>query len=386
MEDIKYIGFYFIPEKENRSGSLAAVTKMNCVAKAISGTGASTKIISPSWYTNPNNTFEQSCSEKIAEDITLIRAPSWGTKSRIAGAIKTRLTKIWLTQYLLRHLKSGEVVVVYHSLWLISVVNILKKAKHIKLILETNEIYTDVVGGTKRKKNQEISFIKSADAFIFPTELMNCKLNEQGKPYLINSGTYLTEPQRLPKFNDGKIHCVYAGTFEPQKGGAAAAATAAKFLDEKYHIHIMGFGSEEEIADMQSFIKTVSESTQCTVTYDGMKTGDEYIEFIQSCDIGLSTQNPEGAFNDTSFPSKVLSYLANGLSVVSVRIKALECSVVNNLICYYDTNSPESIVSAIKAIDLSRSCDSRDYINQLNRDFMIGMKTLFEELEPNGKQ
>ena len=58
-------------------------------------------------------------------------------------------------------------------------------------------------------------------------------------------GTYNVEKQIANKFDDGKIHCVYAGTFDPRKGGMSAV-NAAKFLDEKYHIHILGFGTEKD--------------------------------------------------------------------------------------------------------------------------------------------
>ena len=49
------------------------------------------------------------------------------------------------------------------------------------------------------------------------------------RPYIVVNGTYHSEFERDAGFADDKIHCVYAGTFDPTKGGADAAA-AAEFL------------------------------------------------------------------------------------------------------------------------------------------------------------
>ena len=100
-------------------------------------------------------------------------------------------------------------------------------------------------------------------------------------------------------------------------------------------------------------------SQKAKITYDGLLSGEEYIKFIQSCDIGLSTQNPNGKYNDTSFPSKILSYMANGLRVVSVRIPVVEESGIGKCVCYYDEQTPENIAKAIKSIDFSEEYDSR---------------------------
>ena len=168
---------------------------------------------------------------------------------------------------------------------------------------------------------------------------------------------------------DKIIHCVYAGTFDPRKGGAAAAAAAAEFLPDDYHIHILGFGSDEEIRNMKDCISRVAKKSAAKVSYDGLLTGEDYIKFIQSCDIGLSTQNPDAAFNATSFPSKILSYLANGLRVVSIRIPAIEQSDVGDKLFYYDEQTPDQIAKAIRSIDMSQEYDSRRLIEQLSECF-----------------
>lgn len=379
MESIKYIGFYDIHDsKYKRNGSLAAINKMNYIANSISKLGIKVSIISPSWIVENKNIITKKECIKIKDNINLINIPSFGTKIKILRYIRTKISSIYLFIYLLKNVKKEEEIIVYHSLTLLRPVLLAKKIKKFKLILEVEEIYTDVIDYGKRIRKSEFKFIELADKYIFPTELLNELLNKTNKPYSICYGTYKVEEDRNVKFNDDKIHVVYAGTFDPRKGGAIATAASAEYLDEKYHIHIIGFGSEDEKIALQNLIKEVSKKTKCRVTYDGLYKGEEYIKFLQKCAIGLSTQTPNAEYNDTSFPSKVLSYMANGLRVVSIRIKALEKAKISNLLYYYDKDYPQEIANTIKSIDYNDDYDSRIIIKTLDTEFTEDLKYLLE--------
>ena len=217
-------------------------------------------------------------------------------------------------------------------------VSILKFVKRFRLIIEAEEIYSDVTNN-KKKRKKEIDFFSIADAFLFPSELMDEHINKEKKPSAIIYGTYRVEYDRNLTFDrmgteERIIHCVYAGTFDPQKGGALAAVATAGFLPCNYHIHIIGFGTDLEKQRLQDEITGVSGKEGARVTFDGLLSGEEYIRFLQSCDIGLSTQNPNAEFNNSSFPSKILSYMANGLRVVSVRIPAVERSKIGGSVIH----------------------------------------------------
>ena len=199
---------------------------------------------------------------------------------------------------------------------------------------------------------------------------------------MIIYGTYQVEKQRdlqEPILDPKKIHLLYAGTFDPRKGGAAAAVAAASALSEQYHVHIIGFGSERDKAVLLEQIDQVSGTAKATVSYDGLLSGEEYIRFVQSCDVGFSTQTPDGIYNETSFPSKVLSYMANGLRVVSVKIKVLERSEISDLISYYEENTPKAIADAVKKIDFSEPYDSRGIIGVLDHKFVHALNRLLEK-------
>ena len=272
-----------------------------------------------------------------------------------------------------------DTVIAYHSLQTADIFFAYKRKNNFKFILELEEIYQDVVNCGQKKAAWERKVITAADGYILATEALSKEIPEE-RPYIVINGTYHSEPERDVGFADGKIHCVYAGTFDPTKGGAAAAA-AAEFLPEKYHVHILGFGTEEQKKQLQGLIATVQKKTKCTLTYDGLKSGEEYIRFLQSCQIGLCTQIPDARYTETSFPSKVLVYLANGLRVLSVRIPAVENSEVGGILYYYDTQSPQEIANAIMNIPMKEDYDSRQLLNQLDKDCERNLKRLLEKID-----
>jgi len=256
---------------------------------------------------------------------------------------------------------------------------ILKKVKNVRIVLELEEIYQDVQKLSAREIKNENKLIELADAFLFPSNLLNSKFNVLNKPFTIIYGTYCVGKKYPKRFEDGRIHIVYSGTLDPRKGGALAAA-AAEFLDEHYHIHILGFGSKNEKKLLENTIEETRSRSSCVLSFDGELRGEEYTSFLQRCDIGLSTQNPEALFNDTSFPSKILSYLANGLRVVSIKIPAIEETPFSNLIEFYNTNTPEVIAQTIKHIDCSAQYNSREMIRYMDLNFRNDLMKLLEEV------
>ena len=276
-------------------------------------------------------------------------------------------------------LSEKDTVIAYHSLQTADIFFAYKRKNNFKFILELEEIYQDVVNCGQKKAAWERKVITAADGYILATEALSKEIPAE-RPYIVINGTYHSEPERDVGFADGKIHCVYAGTFDPTKGGAAAAA-AAEFLPEKYHVHILGFGTEEQKKQLQGLIATVQKKAKCTLTYDGLKSGEEYIRFLQSCQIGLCTQIPDARYTETSFPSKVLVYLANGLRVLSVRIPAVENSEVGGILYYYDTQSPQEIANAIMNIPMKEDYDSRQLLNQLDKDCERNLKRLLEKID-----
>jgi hypothetical protein len=378
MKTIKYIGFYSKDINDFvRNGSIAAANKMDYICSAINRLGYKVNVVSPSWFRDDVRKYAKSYQIKVNQMKSITFAPSFIANNRLTRFFRARVAQIWLFKYLLMNSNKDEDIIIYHSLALIKPVLLAKRFKKFNLILETNEIYCDVKKYSKNIKKLENKMIKLADKYIFSTELLNEKINVKSEPYVVNYGTYFCEKPRGCKFNDDKIHIVYAGIIDAQKGGATTAAKAAVYLNNNYHIHIIGFGDKKSIKELEDLINAISKEAECLVSYDGLLQGEEYIEFIQRCDIGLSTQTPIGAYNETSFPSKVLSYLANGLRVVSIKIKAIEQSKVGQLIYFYDKDISEELANTIKRIDLTEAYNSRENIDELHNLFISDLGKLF---------
>lgn len=372
MKTLTYVGYYDTADNaaQQRGFTLSAVNKMDYIISAIRRSGWQVELVSAS-----RTAGEKSCPgsvREISDGVTLRLFPSLGMGGPIRRALRTVQAQGHLLWRLLRHTRRGEPVLVYHSLGYVNVIRWARKLRGFRLILEVEEIYADVTGDGKARRREQRLF-DSADAFVFSTELLDEKLNPTGRPSAVCCGTYREEPNRNCGFEEpdlqGKIHCIYAGTLDPRKGGAQAAASAAGRLPSGYFLHILGFGSPEEKKNLQETVDEAAKRNGAEVRYDGLRRGEDYIRFLQSCQVGLSTQSPGAEFNDTSFPSKVLSYLANGLRVVSIRIPALELSPVSGLLYYYDEDTPEAIAKAIRSIDFTQPYDSRAVIRELDREF-----------------
>ncbi len=367
-----------------RSNPPAAATKILYIAKCLSAIEP-TEIVSASGVVGPEP--GKARVDHITDRLSVRYFFSLGRRNKVLGKIGTAFVQLQLFLYLLFRVSKNEKIVVYHSLAYMKLVQLAKKIKRFRLLLEVEEIYADVLGDGKIR-HREMEYFQCADAYLFSTKFLSEKINRGRKPEVIIHGTYQVEPDRKCNFfsdslQDGDprvIHCVYAGTLDPRKGGATAAAAAAEFLPAQYHIHILGFGSEKEVQNMQEAISNIASRSKARVSYDGLLSGEDYIRFIQSCDIGLSTQNPDAEFNATSFPSKILSYMANGLQVVSVRIPVIEQSAVGDMLYYYDCQTPKEIAGAILSSDGKERCEPKHAIAALSKRFQKELKEILDEM------
>lgn len=342
IKHIKYFTYHgCVTPGNRRNNSPAADTKTDYIVSVLNRIGYNVDIISRAESAEEH--YLQSSVDSVGCN-TVRYFASLGNTNLLLRIINRWWMNVQFFVWCIKNLTRNEQVIVYHSLGYDAIFLKLIKLKQIKIIGEIEEIYQDVTKQAVSKCRNEYKFIEACKKYIFPTQLLDKKLNALSKPSVVIHGVYSSEKIVEEKFSDGKIHVVYGGTLDPNKGGAAAAAAAAEFLPNNYHIHICGFGDPTEIIKV---VESVQSKSRATVSFEGELKGDDYKRFIQKCHIGLSTQNPNAAFNATSFPSKVLMYLSNGLKVVSIKIPALLSSAVATDLFYYDQQTSESIAEAI---------------------------------------
>lgn len=387
MKKIKYLSYYVQDGSnfQHRNITLAAVNKIDYICAALNKTGYYVELISASGTKDKKHCYRGFYKEiGVMRSLRMFFTFPWGNKiQKILSFVSMRF---FLFLELMK-LKKDEKFIVYHSLGYMRLVEFAHRMRRFQLILEVEEIYSDV-NGEEGLRKRETAFLKSADSYIFSTELLNQRLNSKKKPYTIIYGTYqieqdkgrLFENMQLQQKKPRAIHCVYAGTFDSRKGGAAAAVMAALFLPSDYHVHILGFGNEGDTNKLKKLLTECKKKCKCKLSFHGCLSGEDYIRFIQSCDIGLSTQNPDADFNATSFPSKILSYMGNGLRVVTIRIPAIELSSIGKYMYYYDRQEPQEIAKAILKVDINEFYDSRKVIMELSDKFEMEIADMLKNL------
>lgn len=366
---IYYLGYYDINDTEGRSFSPAAKGMMDYVADVLSAIDRC-EIISAS--TISSSGIRKSSKVAISDSLTLKKFHAVSNANRVIRHVWGSISKFCIAVYCLRNIKHSDVLVVYHSLALLPIVKFLRAFKKAKLILEVNEVYNDVVATNSRNRKKEIEYCQDADGYILACNELNQIVNVKHLNYVVINGATKVSAIEYRKFNDGHVHVVYAGTLAPEKGGAAAAAAAA-YLPPDYVVHILGFGSKKQVEDICSLIKEINKSSAAEARYEGVLYGDDFSSFIGRCHVGLSTQNPDAAFNASSFPSKILTYMSVGLKVVSIRTPVIEGSSVGKYIFFYDKQNPQLLAAAIVAAANDKSQSPRSVIEGL--DLKIREKT-----------
>lgn len=379
MESIKYIGYY--SEDNNRYSFPSAVAKMQYIFGALNEIGVRVQIISPCRLKIKTGKWEKTKDIKVNDMTTLHICGSFPEKNKLFRTFQIIYSSLWLFFYLVFKVKRSETILSYHVVLLDKIVMAAKKVKGFKVILEVGEIFNDVENVALAKRNQEIDTIHKADLFMYSTELLNEVCNPLNKSYVVVQGSYKVQRRFEPLFSDGKIHIVYAGILRKDKG-VDVALNLAHFLDEKYVIHILGYGEERDIDRVKEEINKVGTKSGCKAIYEGLMSGDRYNQFIQSCDFGLCTQSANVSYNTTAFPSKVISYLSNGVPVIAVRIKSLEYSEVNHLIKLYENEEhpEEQIAGIIREYVFSNDNKERIRmeINRLDESFKQNLLELLD--------
>ena len=368
---MKLVGFFDIEKYQNeeRVFSPATVAVMNYLADCLHRLGIPVEIISPAETRKTSGKYPLR-SEEIRDGVVLTQGASSGYENKILRVLTKIRSRLWVVSYLLKNTKENELVFFCDSPVLYEPLLLFRRLsrKKVSILYFASEIYQQVIPLGKIKRWMEWKLFRDADMLVVSTKLLDEKINQEGRKSVILHGTYTLTPKYTDKFDDGLIHIVYAGIINGSKG-SAKAVEIADHLPEKYHIHILGFGLQNDVEELKRSIEESNRKNRCKVTYEGVIYGEEYDRYLQKCDIGICPQNLDALYNDSSFPSKTLSYLANGLRVVSVDLKAVRYSEIGGLIRFTKSDSAADFADAILQIDMEEAYDSRKAIADLDEKF-----------------
>lgn len=89
----------------------------------------------------------------------------------------------------------------------------------------------------------------------------------------------------------------------------------------------------------------------------------------------------DASFNDTSFPSKILSYMSNGLEVVSANIGVVKNSKIGQYIHFYEVQDEKEIANVILNINLNAKSNNVDVVKELDKEFKEDLKAMLVKYE-----
>lgn len=371
---IKYIAAFDLDENstENRLNTLSSTNKINYIITVLNELGYGVDVISTS------QTLNKKCySGKIINwgNNTLRLFPTtWrgGLLLKILNVLVMRVTMWW---YLIRTITPDDYVFVYHSSGHLWIPRLLKRKKA-KVIDECEEIYGDIFG-KPGLAHRERKALEGCYAYIYPTRLLNKVVNVTNAPYLVIHGAYKDVGDKffeedaineVALADQSKYHIAYTGILDPKKG-CIDVVKAAEYLSSDYHIHILGFGEDDEINELNKAIDNIKSKTKCEVSYDGLRKGAAYTQYLSKIDLGVCTLNTEHGFINTQFPSKIISYMAAGVPVLCSEIEAIKTSDVAEAITFYKGNTPQEIAKGMKLARDKGKVDSKKLLDECHEKF-----------------
>lgn len=375
---VHYVCFYSEPELEDRITVYPSViSKIDYIVGAVKAAGREVNVVS---VAPSQRGYFCGYAKRIDRLENHTYLPSVVHENRFLSKLCFIYNQMVILAYLIRNVKKEDTVLVYHTLYHRLWLNIYRRISSRDLILQIEDVFSELSDAEKRFRKMEWKLLRSMKKCICVNDFVCGKLPDAAKK-LVSYGSYLLPPKYDVPAHES-IRLVYAGVIEQTRKAAFLAVEAMRHLTPSYELSILGFGREEDISAMQQLIADVnSQLGRTAVTFHGRLSGEQYWEFLQNCDIALSThayRSDSISSANHTFPSKVLTYMANGLPVVAQRLEVLELSAVRDVFSFYDDPAPEEIAKAILSVDRSSIADPRKMIEDLNRDFEEKMEALLQ--------
>lgn len=341
MKKVYYVGYYVEDEYVDSFFSvLSGKLKMKYVYDKLNECGFDTKIIS---LCHKEKKVVIKKNNSIKYFFTIPK------KNKLFKIVNISLIKLQLMFWYLFKTKKTDTIVLYHAYTFTKFFDFLRKLKKVPMILEVEEVYGFSSKGRLPYLDKEISYIKSYDKAILVNDYLPKELEFLEKSYAVSHGVCNFAAQSSPtRFNDGKIHALYAGTLQPNKGGALSAIKAAEFLPNNFVVDIFGHGHEECIKQITDEAERINiQAGTEKVRYMGFKENKALQEIMGMYDIGLSTNIIDPDFANNTFPSKIITYMSHGLSIVSGYAEAFDGIKLSEKWSFFYEYTPKAIAEAI---------------------------------------
>ena len=376
MKNVYYIGYYSGEKCQNRrncSENAAATVKMNFIIDSLKTLGYHVHLISISLGSEAGIYRAEHITIDELEDHYYV--PYFSIKLKNKNCFGGQTAWLFLKMYALFHFKRKDIVITYHSLMYHRFWVRLHKIIGFRWVPQVEEIYC-----LSRKDYQNEKYLKreekmflSGDGFLFVNDIMAQKY-ANGRVFAVSYGNYNVYAEK-DTFIGEKIGIVYTGIINHDRG-VFKLIDAMQYLPSNYELHILGFGSDENMKIMKEHIANANKMEE-RVFFEGVRTGKAYTEFLLKYQIGVSLMDTSEDVAENAFPSKIMAYLGHSLFVVSSKCSSIVNSQVADSI-YFCDDSAEDIAKTICEIPVHMKNNSANKLKELKALFLKNLQIVLE--------
>jgi glycosyltransferase involved in cell wall biosynthesis len=282
-------------------------------------------------------------------------------------APKLRVPLLWIfyARHVLRHVRSGDLVVIdnYEFIYIVAA-RLVQMFRRVKFVL----VYLDGKHLIDHSWPRVLSWLAETggrgllSGALLSTPALGQRL-PQGMPKELVPGFV---PDELPKGTgtpDGEVHFIYTGRLDHERGVDLMLAALEHLPQTGWHLDITGQGPLEE--QVARFAQDPCWSGK--LKYHRSLPADAFSRLLAQCQVGLNCQRVSDPISGVTLPSKVFTYLSAGLLVISSKAGALE-QLCPSACLYYAADTPQSLAGAMKEVMANFSTVRRKLDPAIARD------------------
>jgi len=346
--------FYFAPlateALNSRFGTTEfvspAVNKVFGLAQAVRVAGVSPVIVS-GYLPSAVQVAWRVASHIRVEGVTFAKLYATGS-----GGIKRLTSMISYLRYAAAVVRGGDRVVLYNAFleYLPAAIYLWANGNAATIDIEDapRRDENDLRGHLSRLAYRALKPFCSARCLTVSLAVSNAMGYRNGLP-LYGVASYLTDDQDVRKRN-ATPHILYGGAISTGTGKelflSATRIIAAQEPFLELSLIISGRYDSEEFAQFKVEIEAKS---AINVELLGDLTRDAYRRLLKRIDVGLCLKLPSHSLGQTTFPSKVLEYAANGVLVCSTVVSDVPLIFNSEDAILLMDESPEGLAGALVA-------------------------------------
>ena len=296
-------------------------------------------------------------------------------------APKVRIPLSWFfyARHVLRHVRSGDLVVIdnYEFIYIVAAWG-LKLFRRVTFILD----YEDGKHLIDRSWDRFFSGLAewAGRPLIRAAMLAHPALGKRLPPTVpteVIPGFIPLPLQSITRRPTSEVRFLYSGSLDQTRGVDLLLEALSGLPEQGWRLDITGAGP---LADRVARF-TADGRWRSRVKFHHSLPPKAYDELLAAAHVGLNCQRFSDPISEVTFPSKVFTYLSAGLLVISSRASAVE-NLCGKACCYYDGETPQSLADEMKTIisDFTAACRRLDLATVSGRYSVEATKTRLRRL------